>query len=90
MLLVNCRLRVFDLPQETHQQLQAAEAAAQTPSPAAATAADGSIPWQPAVQVHTGESIYDYCWFSGMAASDPASCCFASTSRVSDTLALTD
>jgi hypothetical protein len=39
--------------------------------------------------VHTGETVYDYCWFSGMSAADPASCCFASTSRVSSNFCLT-
>ena len=28
-----------------------------------------------------GELIYDYAWYSGMSARDPASCCFATTSR---------
>lgn len=72
---------MFDLPQEAYQPQ--AVAAAQAEAAAAGQAADGSIPWEPAVQVHTGETVYDYCWFSGMAASDHASCCFASTSRVS-------
>ena len=77
---------MFDLPQEAYQPQAAAVAAAQAEAVAAvaAVAADGRIPWEPAVQVHTGETVYDYCWFSGMAASDPASCCFASTSRVSN------
>lgn len=47
-------------------------------------------PWAPdqpdsmgaALKVHEGETIYDYCWYSRMHASDPLSCCFASTSRV--------
>ena len=28
------------------------------------------------------ELIYDYAWYAGMLASDPASCCFAATCRV--------
>jgi hypothetical protein len=38
--------------------------------------------WQSGLQVHAGETVYDYCWFSGMSAADPLSCCFASSSRV--------
>lgn len=76
------RLRVFDLPQEAYQQLQAADPAQAAAEPDTAAAADGgSISWQQALEVHAGETVYDYCWFSGMSAADPASCCFASTSR---------
>ena len=35
-----------------------------------------------ALRVHAGESVYDYAWFSCMTTADPASCCFASTTRV--------
>lgn len=85
------RLRVFDLPQEAYQQVQAADPAEAAAEPDTATttataAAGGSISWQQALEVHTGETVYDYCWFSGMSAADPASCCFASTSRVRETL----
>lgn len=32
--------------------------------------------------VQEGELVYDYAWYSGMSAADPASCCFATTCRV--------
>ncbi|KAK3011111.1 hypothetical protein RJ639_012670, partial [Escallonia herrerae] len=31
--------------------------------------------------VNAGESVYDYCWYPFMSASDPVSCVFASTTR---------
>ena len=33
------------------------------------------------LSVLEGDSIYDYCWFPSMDSSDPATCCFLSTSR---------
>ncbi|KAF5832033.1 hypothetical protein DUNSADRAFT_12213, partial [Dunaliella salina] len=33
------------------------------------------------LRVHEGETIYDFCWFPQMTATDPTSCCFASSSR---------
>ena len=38
---------------------------------------------RPALRAHAGEAVYDFAWFPGMSAADPASCCFASTARVS-------
>lgn len=35
----------------------------------------------PAVCARESEAIYDYCWYPGMNSADPATCCFASTSR---------
>lgn len=89
LLMSVCRLRVFDLPADawpTQQQQQQQQAEVNAPQEAAGAATGSSASaaaWQPAVQVHAGETVYDCCWFSGMSASDPASCCFASTSRVS-------
>jgi hypothetical protein len=34
-----------------------------------------------AVSVQEGETVYDYCWFSGMRATEPASCCFLTSTR---------
>lgn len=31
--------------------------------------------------IHEGESVYDYCWYPHMLASDPASCVLAATTR---------
>ena len=36
-----------------------------------------------ALRVQEGETVYDYAWFPRMSATDPSTCCFASTSRVS-------
>uniref|UniRef100_A0A1D2AGF7 Telomerase Cajal body protein 1 n=2 Tax=Auxenochlorella protothecoides TaxID=3075 RepID=A0A1D2AGF7_AUXPR len=35
----------------------------------------------PPLGIPGGEAVYDYAWFPGTAAGDPASCCFASTGR---------
>ncbi|GLC72449.1 hypothetical protein PLESTF_001248900 [Pleodorina starrii] len=35
----------------------------------------------PALRIQAGETVYDYCWYSRMTATDPVSCCFASSSR---------
>jgi telomerase Cajal body protein 1 len=35
----------------------------------------------PEVTVPAGELVYDYTWFPGTNAADPATCCFASTCR---------
>lgn len=34
------------------------------------------------MRVFEGETIYDYAWYPFMSSEDPATCCFASTSRV--------
>eukprot|EP00242_Pyramimonas_sp_CCMP2087_P004178 CAMPEP_0198217554 /NCGR_PEP_ID=MMETSP1445-20131203/64622_1 /TAXON_ID=36898 /ORGANISM="Pyramimonas sp., Strain CCMP2087" /LENGTH=371 /DNA_ID=CAMNT_0043894293 /DNA_START=240 /DNA_END=1351 /DNA_ORIENTATION=+ len=34
-----------------------------------------------ALDIKEGESVYDYCWYPQMSASEPATCCFATTSR---------
>ena len=34
------------------------------------------------MRAQEGELVYDFAWFSRMAASDPATCCFVTTSRV--------
>ena len=47
-----------------------------------AAAADAAEDWEPAVRVLEGETIYDYAWYPFMSSEDPATCCFASTSRV--------
>ncbi|KAI3429583.1 hypothetical protein D9Q98_005669 [Chlorella vulgaris] len=35
----------------------------------------------PALRIQEGEQLYDYCWFPGMSAADPASCCLVTTGR---------
>lgn len=37
--------------------------------------------YEASLVVREGESVYDFCWFPYMSASDPASCVFASTTR---------
>jgi hypothetical protein len=77
-------LRVFDLPQgwvvpeleqrhdsEVVQQQQGGH-----------RCGDGAGTWPCGLLVQAGEMVYDYTWFVGMSANDPASCCFASTCRV--------
>ena len=57
---------------------------ASSAAPAAAPAASGDDaedPFWPALRVHAGELVYDYCWYSHASAADPATCCFAVTAR---------
>ncbi|EFJ43030.1 hypothetical protein VOLCADRAFT_106969 [Volvox carteri f. nagariensis] len=66
------------------------EAGADSPSTAAiydndgrASRSDAAGPdnLSPALRMHAGETVYDYCWYSRMSATDPVSCCFASSCR---------
>lgn len=76
-----CSLRVFDLPSEAYSgskvESHTSEPHQETPD---------SFP--AALQVQEGELVYDYAWYSCMHTSDPVSCCFATTSRVSQDTAL--
>lgn len=60
-------VRVFDLPEAAHDLAHAPDSA---PLPLGLT-------------IPQGEAVYDYAWFPGMAAADPASCCFLTATRVS-------
>ncbi|KAG6492827.1 hypothetical protein ZIOFF_047794 [Zingiber officinale] len=42
---------------------------------------DGQDSYGSSLIVREAESVYDFCWFPYMSASDPASCVFASTTR---------
>lgn len=66
---------MYDLPAEALEQgpLEAADAGD-------AAAAPDNLP--AVLYLDEGETIYDYAWYPGMLASDPASCVFASTVRV--------
>ncbi|KAG2425914.1 hypothetical protein HYH02_014913 [Chlamydomonas schloesseri] len=90
-------LRLYDLPQDVatapvlqypdllppeeqqgqQEQGQAAGGGGGTCSGSGA-AADNLVP---ALRMHAGETVYDYCWYSRMSALDPVSCCLASTAR---------
>ena len=70
-ILQCCRLRVFDLPADV---LDEPEAAKDVPS---------ADTLQSVLQVDEGETVYDYAWYPGMLVSEPASCVFACTARVS-------
>ncbi|KAK9818157.1 hypothetical protein WJX72_007963 [[Myrmecia] bisecta] len=67
-------LRVYDLPPDSLERAPIGD-----PSSPQLAAADDSFP--AALRIYEGETIYDYAWYPGMVASDPVSCCFASTSR---------
>ena len=67
-----CRFRIYDTPAEAFK-------AAPTTGPAAVPVPADALP--AALRVRQGELIYDYAWFPLMSALDPATCCFASTSR---------
>lgn len=77
-----CSLRVFDLPSEAYSSGQVES---HTSEPRQET----SDSFSAALQVQEGELVYDYAWYSCMHTSDPVSCCFATTSRVSQDTALT-
>jgi len=72
---------VFDLPADALERpaLGAEGADGRAGSPGAGEPADSVAP---ALRVFEGETVYDYAWYPGMLASEPATCVFASTSRV--------
>jgi telomerase Cajal body protein 1 len=72
-----CRARVYDLPQETFD-LSGARFPESGGSPALL---DGADPFSPALRLHVGELVYDYCWYSRMAITEPETCCFATVAR---------
>ncbi|KAK9842676.1 hypothetical protein WJX74_000538 [Apatococcus lobatus] len=67
-------LRVFDLPPE-------ALATAEQEAGPSGRARPGEDNLAPCLRMHEGETIYDYSWWPRMQASEPATCCFATTSR---------
>ena len=67
--LAHGRLRVYDLPAEVVEE------------PAKPGFAVDTL--QSVLQVDEGETVYDYAWYPGMLVSEPASCVFACTARVS-------
>ena len=72
-----CSLRIFDLPAEAYTSNEP------TSSPAEGSASVLSDSFPAALHAQEGELVYDYAWYSRMHTSDPVSCCFATTSRVS-------
>ncbi len=72
-----CSLRIFDLPAEAYSGELKSQSATELHDE---TATDS---FAAALQVQEGELVYDYAWYSRMHTSDPVSCCFATTSRVS-------
>lgn len=73
---VTCSLRIFDLP--TYSVHGNQESSCLPPD-------QGQDSFPAALQIQEGELVYDYAWYSCMHTSDPASCCFATTSRVCPT-----
>ena len=47
----------------------------------AAAAASASTSVESVLQMREAETIYDYAWYPLMSSSDPATCCFISSSR---------
>ena len=43
---------------------------------------EGGDTFSPALYIQSGETVYDYVWYPAMVTLEPASCVFASTSRV--------
>ncbi|KAG2440844.1 hypothetical protein HXX76_003698 [Chlamydomonas incerta] len=86
-------LRLYDLPQDVatapvlqhpdllprEEQAEAAEAGGASSSGASPGAGPDNL--VPALRMHAGETVYDYCWYSRMSALEPVSCCLASTAR---------
>jgi WD40 repeat protein len=63
-------LRIFDLPSDTLQETQKTQAAMENEDSFSA-----------AIMVPEGETVYDFCWYPYMLASDAATCCFAASTR---------
>ena len=70
------RLRVFDLPEDSMERAALGSGAVLD----SLRGLPDNI--EPVIQAREAETIYDFAWFSAMRTDDPASCCFASTSRV--------
>jgi hypothetical protein len=72
------RLRVYDLPPEALEQLglQGAKSGGGDD----VSRLPDNLP--AALYVDEGETIYDYAWYPGMQASEPATCVFVTTVRV--------
>ncbi len=66
---------MYDLPTDVLEQasMQGADGSSVADAP-------DNLP--AALYVDEGETIYDYAWYPGMLAAEPASCVFASTARV--------
>lgn len=97
-IVLSYRLRVFDLPQDSLDTDAIASTAADNLSvsypPELTLGASGdpqsnepSDSITSALKIQEGETIYGMAWYPGMNALDPASCCFATTSRVSSSVA---
>lgn len=71
-----CSLRIFDLPAEAYSGELKSQSATELHD-------DTTDSFAAALQVQEGELVYDYAWYSCMHTSDPVSCCFVTTSRVS-------
>lgn len=63
------RLRLFDLPAAAFVKPTSLEEWSELPE------------MRPVLKVQEAETVYDYCWYPLMSSNDPATCCFASTSR---------
>ena len=71
------KLRMFELPATTLGRLRREGPG----GPAGVEEDSGPEGLSLAFAVSEGETIYDYCWYPGMSSAEPASCCFASSSR---------
>lgn len=71
-----CRLRVYDLPADVLDEQGG-------PAKSGQDSASPTDSLQSVLQVDEGETVYDYAWYPGMLVSEPASCVFACTARVS-------
>ncbi|CAD7695840.1 unnamed protein product [Ostreobium quekettii] len=64
-------LRFYSLPQDMDHEL----------SHEAEESTCAMDPYSPFLRIFEGEIIYDYAWYPAMVATEPVSCCCASTSR---------
>ncbi|GIL92819.1 hypothetical protein Vretimale_19220 [Volvox reticuliferus] len=84
-------LRLYDIPQDArvasclhHPDLPPCEPESVTAEVSSAELydnVDAADNLSPALRMHAGETVYDYCWYSRMSTTDPVSCCLASSSR---------
>lgn len=71
------RLRVFDLSADV-LEVRGLGNADESSLGGIAAAKDSAAP---PITIQEGELVYDYAWYGGMTASDPSTCCFATTCR---------
>lgn len=75
----DCWLRLYDLPRDAYcAPALPEESLTSQPQPQPPSPTDNLAP---ALRMHAGELVYDTAWYSCMTSLEPATCCFAATTR---------